>query len=147
MICGTGTFFPFCSPLNKNSDLVKLTKDQDYIGNFPLAKIPSLCFCSAVEAWGMHGQRVKAVGADETLVNLTGINNSNPSSTLLRWRTVYIFAREDELTEEWRAKATVSSLFYWGIKFLNCVLKGKVVVTNKLEFFQFFLNSCFGDLI
>lgn len=90
-----------------------------------------------------QGQRVKAAGADETPVNLTGINNSNPFSTLLRWRTVYIFARGGELTEGWRAKATVSSLFCWGIKFLNCVLEGKVVETNKLEIFQLILLRMF----
>lgn len=52
-----------------------------------------------------HAQRVETLGADETSVNLTGINNSDPSSHPAEMKNCDVthgdvFTREDKLTEE-----------------------------------------------
>lgn len=56
-----------------------------------------------------HAQRVETLGADETSVNLTGINNSDPSSHPAEMKNCDVthgdvFTREDKLTEERRPK-------------------------------------------
>lgn len=45
--------FPFCWPLSQNSDLVKLTKYRDCVGNFLLAKIP---FCVSAQQWRLEAR-------------------------------------------------------------------------------------------
>lgn len=63
--------------LPKDQDSLKFPFDQDYLSVFLLSG-------GSVR----HAQRVETLGAEETSVNLTGINNSDPSGTQLRWRTV-----------------------------------------------------------